>query len=68
VREIDQARFLYGAQKLASVPRVIVVGKRGCGRSEEERGKGARHYCAGGTAVRHSTRVNRWFGHGFSLL
>src|SRR5260221_8368048 len=60
VGKIDQARFLDGAQKLASAPRVI-VGKRRRKLNHAKCGKGAREYRAGGTV-----RAESWLGHGFS--
>jgi len=61
VGEVDQARFLDSAQKLASAPR-IVVGNRRRELSEAECGEGAREYRAGGTV-----HAECWLGHG-SLL
>src|SRR5882672_4837582 len=63
VGKIDQARLLDSAQKLASAPRVIVVGKRRRELSQAKCGEGAREYRAGGTV-----HADCWLGHGFLLL
>src|SRR5882672_2642283 len=60
VGEVDQARFLDSAQKLASAPRVV-VGKHRRKLSQAKCGEGAHEYRAGGTV-----RAECWLGHGFS--